>query len=255
MPATASRYAEHRGGMFRLAHGHPLEMGRSAGVGRGRRVPACPASEQRGRGGGPALLPGLDRKRVLALRSVLLHGGARRQQRGRGRRRCAERRRPPRGDLVVGSRARAAGSRPGPLRPRCSGLRRERRRRHRRDDADAHEHPARLHHDRGGDDRPRHARRRLEQGDAINNHDQVVGEADAADGSPHAFLWSPGSGMRDLGTLGGFGSHAFAVNDAGEVVGFADPTSNQLRAFRWRNGRMTMLAGIGRSRELRARRQ
>jgi probable HAF family extracellular repeat protein len=83
------------------------------------------------------------------------------------------------------------------------------------------------------------------QGDAINNHDQVVGEADTADGSPHAFLWSPGSGMRDLGTLGGFGSHAFAVNDAGEVVGFADPTSNQLRAFRWQNGHMTMLAGVG----------
>jgi probable HAF family extracellular repeat protein len=51
--------------------------------------------------------------------------------------------------------------------------------------------------------------------------------------------------MRDLGMLGGFGSTPFDINNGGEVVGFADPPSNQSRAFRWRNGRMTMLAGLG----------
>ena len=35
----------------------------------------------------------------------------------------------------------------------------------------------------------------------------------------HAFLWSSGSGMVDLGTLGG-GSFATGINDSGEVVGF-----------------------------------
>ena len=53
------------------------------------RMPACSAPERRVRGGGPALLPALDRKRVLAVRAVLVcDGGARRQRRGRGRRRC-----------------------------------------------------------------------------------------------------------------------------------------------------------------------
>jgi probable HAF family extracellular repeat protein len=57
----------------------------------------------------------------------------------------------------------------------------------------------------------------------VNAAGQVVGESAA-----HAFLWTPGTGMRDLGTLGGFGSTAAAINAAGQVVG----TSNS-RAFIW----------------------
>ena len=51
--------------------------------------------------------------------------------------------------------------------------------------------------------------------------------------------------MRDLGTLGGGQSTAFAVNDGGEVVGSTKAPSDHPRAFRWRNGRITMLTGLG----------
>src|SRR5687767_7273587 len=40
----------------------------------------------------------------------------------------------------------------------------------------------------------------------INNSGQVVGAANTASGATHAFLWAAGTGMRNLGTLGGSGS-------------------------------------------------
>lgn len=42
----------------------------------------------------------------------------------------------------------------------------------------------------------------------INNSGQVVGTANTAAGAVHAFLWSAGAGMSDLGTLGGAASAA-----------------------------------------------
>ena len=55
---------------------------------------------------------------------------------------------------------------------------------------------------------------------AINSSGKVVGTANRADGTTHAFLVSGGA-MRDLGTLGGENSDAFDINDEGDVVGRA----------------------------------
>jgi len=52
-------------------------------------------------------------------------------------------------------------------------------------------------------------------------------------GGDHAFLWSRGSGMQDLGTLGGSSSVATAVNDDGAVVGFSATSEGTTHAFLW----------------------
>ena len=59
----------------------------------------------------------------------------------------------------------------------------------------------------------------------INNSGQVVGGATTSSSDTyypyHAFLWQNGSGMQDLGALGGSfsSSCAYGINDRGEVVG------------------------------------
>jgi probable HAF family extracellular repeat protein len=50
----------------------------------------------------------------------------------------------------------------------------------------------------------------------------------------HAFIWNSGSGMTDLGTLGGDTSYALGINDSGEVVGYSYLADNITRhAFTW----------------------
>jgi probable HAF family extracellular repeat protein len=79
---------------------------------------------------------------------------------------------------------------------------------------------------------------------AINKAGQVVGDADIADHSFHAFLWSGGS-MRDLGTLGGWWSEADGINSAGQVVGAAQ-LADHSSAFLWSGGSMRDLGTLGR---------
>ena len=92
-------------------------------------------------------------------------------------------------------------------------------------------------------------------GYGINNNGQVVGESDTSPIlSPndtgvilkrtfqfkgfsffgtHAFLWTEGVGMRDLGELGGGTSRANAISTNGTVVGTSRVIGGASHAFRW----------------------
>jgi probable HAF family extracellular repeat protein len=66
----------------------------------------------------------------------------------------------------------------------------------------------------------------------LNNTGQVVGVADTPS-APHAFLWTDGLGMKDLGVLqGDSSSRANHINDQGNVVGSSEGIQG-VRAFLW----------------------
>ena len=74
----------------------------------------------------------------------------------------------------------------------------------------------------------------------VNNTQTVVGSADDAYHNTHAFLWTAGNGMMDLGTLIGTGqnsgtSTAMAINGAGTVAGKSNYStqSSKFHAFRY----------------------
>jgi probable HAF family extracellular repeat protein len=77
----------------------------------------------------------------------------------------------------------------------------------------------------------------------INNQGQVVGYSDLrGNANFHAFLWTHGSGMQDLGTLSGdVNSFAISINDAGDVVGASLDAMFNPRAYLRQNGVMTDL--------------
>ncbi len=80
----------------------------------------------------------------------------------------------------------------------------------------------------------------------INNKGQVVGNSDlAGDTNFHAFLWTEGTGMQDLGTIpGDANSVAIGINDAGDVVGVSLDAKFNPRSFFWRNGVMSDLNSL-----------
>lgn len=78
----------------------------------------------------------------------------------------------------------------------------------------------------------------------INKAGQVVGVADTPAGS-HAFLWTDGAGMKDLGVLSGdSSSRANHISDHGDVVGASEGMEG-VRAFMWTSsGGMQALASL-----------
>src|SRR5262249_19650036 len=69
---------------------------------------------------------------------------------------------------------------------------------------------------------------------AINTDREVVGNAWAADGFAHAFLWS-GASMQDLGAVGqqGFPLGATGINVSGQVVGNSQAADGTTHAWRY----------------------
>jgi probable HAF family extracellular repeat protein len=74
--------------------------------------------------------------------------------------------------------------------------------------------------------------------EAINDFHLVVGGSQVASGASHAFVWTPTTGMLDLGVaFGAAQSWANDINNRNEVVGWwGDPAGGSLRAFLWRPG-------------------
>jgi probable HAF family extracellular repeat protein len=72
---------------------------------------------------------------------------------------------------------------------------------------------------------------------AVNGKGQVVGTSYYNNITNHAFLWTLGKGMEDLGSLmEGRSSVAYGINDLGQVVGFAEIVFDgnyRNRAFLW----------------------
>lgn len=78
----------------------------------------------------------------------------------------------------------------------------------------------------------------------INNKGVVVGLAYNLNGSVRAFLYKDAV-MKDIGTLGGDFSAAYALNDKGDVVGVATQAGGAQRAFLYRAGLMSDLGTLG----------
>src|SRR3974390_1069436 len=85
----------------------------------------------------------------------------------------------------------------------------------------------------------------------LNDSERVVGYSLNASGLDHAFLWTPGGTdgvpgnvqMKDLGTLGGNSSEAYAINQSGQITGFAQNTKND-HAFGYSGGVMTDIGAL-----------
>lgn len=78
---------------------------------------------------------------------------------------------------------------------------------------------------------------------SINNHGDVVGTQELADGTVHSFLWNKGTGIQDVMFPGAFVTIApccHTVNDRREITGFAIG-ENGPQAFVWKNGLFTDL--------------
>jgi probable HAF family extracellular repeat protein len=82
----------------------------------------------------------------------------------------------------------------------------------------------------------------------INDVGQVVGSSWLSGNlTDHAFIWSSSGGMRDLGTLGGPDTIAFAVNSLGQVVGRSSTSTKEVVAFVYarNSGMQSIGAGDG----------
>lgn len=72
----------------------------------------------------------------------------------------------------------------------------------------------------------------------VNDLGMVVGNSQISDSNSHAFLYNkddPQNFMKDLGTLGGAESFAYAINNNGIIVGATHDSTQQLRAASYEN--------------------
>jgi probable HAF family extracellular repeat protein len=86
-------------------------------------------------------------------------------------------------------------------------------------------------------------------GQGLSANGQVTGYSSGT--TDHAFRWTTGGGMQDLGTLGSQYpiSYGNGINNAGQVAGLSTDTSGQDRAFLWTPGSgMQVLPTLGGSR-------
>jgi probable HAF family extracellular repeat protein len=70
---------------------------------------------------------------------------------------------------------------------------------------------------------------------SVNSKGEVAGWSDAPGASrpTHAFLYTSGTGLIDLGTLGGVGSEALGINESGNVAGAFLTTSGVSHGAMW----------------------
>ena len=82
---------------------------------------------------------------------------------------------------------------------------------------------------------------------AINGSGQVTGESlFSGNAGGHAFIYTPGSGMADLGTVGGVDSEGLAINDSGQVAGVSQTSSGTYHAVvATAGGGMTDIGTLG----------
>jgi probable HAF family extracellular repeat protein len=80
---------------------------------------------------------------------------------------------------------------------------------------------------------------------AINDQGDVAGYGQIGNGDFRGFVWSPGDGYIELGTLGGANSYAMAINDSGEVAGSSQTGSGYSHAFVENGGVLTDLGTLG----------
>jgi probable HAF family extracellular repeat protein len=85
----------------------------------------------------------------------------------------------------------------------------------------------------------------------INNRGEVTGSSNlAGDQTTHAFLWTPGKGMQDLGAIqdavnNDVYSQGLALNDRGVVIGVsANADFSLIRAFIRRDGKLVDLNSL-----------
>ncbi|MCX5891288.1 MAG: HAF repeat-containing protein [Deltaproteobacteria bacterium] len=80
----------------------------------------------------------------------------------------------------------------------------------------------------------------------INAAGQVVGSSYTSSSGAHAFLWSSGGGMVDLGTPLGPDDkyYAYGINAAGQVAGYRIPSSGSQQAFLYSGGGMQNLGTL-----------
>lgn len=83
---------------------------------------------------------------------------------------------------------------------------------------------------------------------ALNDHGQVVGDAETSDKIAHAFLWQNGK-MQDINPAGAWTSKAHAINNRGEVVGEIQVALSTRHAVLWKTEGTSQDLGAGRKKQ------